>query len=297
MSLVSAVIDRAFRDWLHPSDDLPVFAELETGINESPATRTLTWAADFLDTHEVDLLDAGTYVTVDLEEMLVTGVDGSVRELTVRRATRGTAIAAHSAAALIVVSPYSRTLAFGALADGVEALAQSLYATTRVDIFPGAMNPWPLDVTPQGVVRAYYDDGGLMRPHVRPVELVWTMADQPAIQVEPPTPYRMVVELRSGFTRPTTEADDLAELGVESSWERILVLDIVIAAIATRDVPKATQEYIAEQLESQGFPPGRGESVRNGLIALRQFYMEQATATQARTSEIASTRNPPYVGW
>jgi hypothetical protein len=95
------------------------------------------------------------------------------------------------------------------------------------------------------------------------------------------------------FPRAAAESDNLSGVNFELPvrWERIIVAGIAAQMLAGRDIDHATQEFITEQLEAQGFPVGSGRRVLSGLITYRDYLIQKETkALEGETKTPASRR-------
>jgi hypothetical protein len=111
----------------------------------------------------------------------------------------------------------------------------------------------------------------------------------PTVWVDAPTPdgSRAYVTVAAAFAIPTI--DDRADSAQASPWylpveyEPILIADAAAAAIQGRDLSAATQEYITQALEAEGFPVGSGVNIRNQLLGYRNMLVaDQVRKLKAR---------------
>ena len=70
---IRGLIDRVFREYLEPNDDLNSYTALASGISNS-ATE-ISFNADLLTQEEEDVMDAGTIIECDQELMYCTDVN------------------------------------------------------------------------------------------------------------------------------------------------------------------------------------------------------------------------------
>jgi hypothetical protein len=110
-----------------------------------------------------------------------------------------------------------------------------------------------------------------------------------AIQYEPrPGASDVLIRYSRTFSRPTAEADTLADLGVDPSWDRIILFGALMSLIFQPDVDAASQDFVTEALENQGFPPSTGAQLAVTLARLRQTQL-MAASQRLRARNTAST--------
>ena len=127
MSNIGNLVDRTYREYLEPMDDLVSYTTLSTGINNS--VTTLTFNGDLLSVEEEDAMDAGTVIEINQELMLCTDLNAVTNTVTVTRGARGTTAAAHTAGDLIKISPpFPRKNVFDAVCDQIKNLYPTLFA-------------------------------------------------------------------------------------------------------------------------------------------------------------------------
>ena len=113
---ISGLIDRVYREYLEPMDDVTSYTTLDTGVNDS--ITTLEFAGALLTQEEEDAMDAGTIIECDTELMRCVSLDTVNNQVTVVRGVRGTTAAAHTAGALIKIAPpFPRQVVFDAVKE------------------------------------------------------------------------------------------------------------------------------------------------------------------------------------
>lgn len=274
MSTVGDVVDRALREFLYAADDQPTIARLAASASAGAAT----WALDLSGFAPEDeaLLAPGVIVEAGLELARVVAVDGATA--TVQRAALGTDAQAHDAGAEVTLAPpVQRRAVFDAVADNVVALHPDLWRMRSTTItFDAAVVDAPADMIAVDRVRltdpsgAPFDVGfdwlGDWPGSASGRALRLTCGSGPA-----------VVSYRARFPRPTSQAEEMAELGVEPEWERIVVLGAVAQVIAGRDVDPATMHFVTEQLRAEQHPVGSAARVRDSLLRLHAVLLDRAS--------------------
>ena len=72
MSNIGNLVDRTYREYLEPIDDLVSYTTLSTGINDS--VTSVVYNGDLLSVEEEDALDAGTVIEIGQELMICTSL-------------------------------------------------------------------------------------------------------------------------------------------------------------------------------------------------------------------------------
>ncbi len=293
MATVANLIDQCYRDYLGAPDDQPTRFKLSAPLAQGATSATTSTA--LLSPEEEDLLGPGTVIEIDREWLLVEAVTGTSPNLTltVRRGMSGTTDTSHADGALIYLAPtFSRQSVFDAVSDSIDDLWPRLWAVkSSLVATSGSWTEVGSDVEEIVEARVQLDDGR-WEP-VGPPRLMrhFALASSGFVaqwphDIQPNTLAMLVYKARP--VRPTTEDDDLADLNVDPSWNRIVCLGAAAYLVGARDIDAATNEFITETLAREGFPVGAGESIRNALIRLRDALIAQ----KAKALAVAS---PDYV--
>jgi len=130
---IGELVDRIYREYLEPMDDLQPYTLLQTiapasdGINNSDTT--LQFDGTLLTQEEEDVMEAGSIIEIDRELMLCKELDTVNDKVTVVRGVRGTTATAHSDGAVIKIAPpFPRQVVFDAVCDQIKNLFPSLFA-------------------------------------------------------------------------------------------------------------------------------------------------------------------------
>ena len=103
MANIGNLVDRTFREYLEPMDDLVSYTTLSTGVNDS--ITSIVFDGDLLSVEEEDALDKGTIIEINQELMICTDLNAVTNTITVKRGMKGTTATAHTAGDLIKISP------------------------------------------------------------------------------------------------------------------------------------------------------------------------------------------------
>ena len=328
MSNIGNLVDRTYREYLEPMDDLVSYTTLSTGINNS--VTTLTFNGDLLSVEEEDAMDAGTVIEINQELMLCTDLNAVTNTVTVTRGARGTTAAAHTAGDLIKISPpFPRKNVFDAVCDQIKNLYPTLFAvetkqvSAKVGYIPLSGTNDNYLIAPIKAISQYTDfsagtdDTGIVYSGVT-VELVdlpnpFTYTDSDgvsqtitysnngpnkvnAVQVyNVNAGHTVYITFKKKFVEPTAEDNTLAEIGLESEYEPIIMAGVAAHIMAGRDIPTATTDYISDQLATQSFPVESASRIRNSLLAYQRALIQQARKDlRARYPEPVTINNLSY---
>ena len=124
---IGDLVDRTYREYLEPMEDLVSYTTLETGMNAS--VTSVVFDGDLLSVEEEDALDAGTIIEIGQELMLCKDLNTVTNTITVTRGARGTTAATHTAGDLIKIAPpFPRKVVFDAVKDQINNLFPTLFA-------------------------------------------------------------------------------------------------------------------------------------------------------------------------
>ena len=310
---IGDLVDRTFREYLEPMDDLVSYTTLSSGIDASATS--VSFNGDLLSVEEEDALDAGAVIEIGQELMICTDLNTVTNTITVIRGARGTTAAAHSAAALIKIAPpFPRKNVFDSVCDQIKNLYPTLFATETKTVTAAIgyeiLGDHGTDqdnnnylVAPLKAISQYTDfsagsdETGIQYRGVS-VQLVdlpnpFTYVDSGgtsrtktyttgpdvvhAIQTyNILSGHTVYVTFKKKFIAPTAETDTLATIGLENEYEPIVMAGVAAQLMAGRDIPTATADYITDQMSVTNFPVGSGASVRNSLLAYQRALIQQA---------------------
>lgn len=277
---IDDLVDRVYRDYLHPADDQPVIVTVDGAVTS--AGTSITVDLDVLAPDEQDVLAQGMIVEHGTEQMRVTGVDIATSTITVRRGVNGTTAAAIDDGAELRFAPmFPRKSVFDAVCDNIVDLYPDLYVvgTQTVTSASGAVEVSADIVSLRG---ATWISGS--RPTNATVELLKNYPPSGTGQavafwgVAPGKTVYLTYEGR--FARPSSGDDVAGDLGVEETWERIIVVGAAAQVLAGRELDAASTEYLTEQLEREGFPVGSAQRIRDGLLRFHGYLLERARRNQ-----------------
>jgi|TARA_R100000479_G_scaffold31456_1_gene12767 hypothetical protein len=311
---IGNLVDRIYREYLEPNDDIQSFTVLTGGLTASASDQTVAYNADYLTTEEEDALGTGAFIEINQELMLVTSLNTAASTMAVKRAARGTTLAAHSTDDEIKVNPpFPRKVVFDAVVDQINNLFPTLFAVETVSVTssdgytllgtydsPGTNNYL---ISVLKAISQYTDfssgsdqTGTIFQPvSVELVELPnpFTYTDDTGTQrtityTSGPNAVKALqfysiqqghtvyVTFKKKFVEPTAESDTLSTVGLEDEYESIIMAGVAAQMMSGRDIPAATQSYITESLQAQAFPVGSGTSIRNSLLQYQQILITQA---------------------
>ncbi len=312
MANIGNLVDRTFREYLEPMDDLVSYTTLSTGVNDS--VTSIVFDGDMLSIEEEDSLDKGTIIEINQELMICTDLNAVTNTVTVKRGMKGTTAAAHTAGDLIKISPpFPRKVVFDAVKDQINNLFPTLFAVETQSVAastgytllgsfdsPGTNNYL---VSILSAISQYTDfatgsdsTGTIFQPVTSslvelPNPFTYTDSDGVSRTITYSTGPSVVhaiqfqsiaqghtvhVTFKKKFIEPTAESDTLATIGLEAEYEPIIMAGVAAQLLAGKDIPSATTDYISDQLAVSNFPVGSANSVRNSLLQYQQLLVNQA---------------------
>ena len=311
---IGGIVDRVFREYLEPADDLNSYTAVADGSGFNASATTITYNGDLLTQEEEDVMDVGTILECEHELMYCTDVDITNNQVTVVRGTRGTTAVEHLAGKLIKIAPaFTRKAVFDAVSDQISNLYPSLYAVETVESTsgtgytllgtydaPGTNNYL---VAPIKAISQYTDwasgsdQTGLTFKGVA-IELIdlpnpFTYTDSTSTEITITyttgpdvvlalqfsgiaSGHTVYVTFKKKFVQPTAETDTLSTIGLEDEWEPIIMAGAAAQMLSGRDIPAATADFITDQLAVGSYPVGASSNIRNGLLSYQATLLDQA---------------------
>ena len=312
-STIGDLVDRVYREYLEPAESLESYSFLTGGIDSSATT--LAYSGDMFSVEEEDSLDAGTIIEVGQELMFSTGLNTVTNEITVTRGARGTTATTHSAGDILKISPtYPRKNVYDAISDQIENLYPTLFAVETKTLTSGTgyriIGTYGSDVdnnnylvAPVKAISQFTDfSAGTDETGLKFIGVAVEMVDLPngftwtdedgiertktyttgpqvvhALQFQGVSSgYECFVTFKKKFISPTSEADTLVSIGLETEYEPIVMAGVAAQMIAGKDIKRVDASYITEQLSVQNFPAGTGGSIRNNLLQYQNLLIQQA---------------------
>ena len=306
---IQGLVDRVYREYLEPMDDLQPYTLLTSSLTDSETT--VSFNGDLLTQEEEDVMEAGSIIEIGTELMLCKTLDTVNDQVEVVRGVRGTTATTHTSGDTIKIAPpFPRKNVFDAVCDQIKNLYPTLFAvetksvTAKTGYIPmdGANDNYivaPISAISQMTdFAAGSDETGIVYQGVA-VELVdlpnpFTYRDSDgvsqtitysnngpnkvnALQVYGVSSgHTVFVTFKKKFIEPTAEADTLATVGLENEYEPIIMAGVAAQLIAGRDIPTATADYISDQLATSTFPVNSASNIRTSLLRYQSDLIEQA---------------------
>lgn len=280
MTTIAQVINRIYRDYLTPPGEQPARFQVGAGgIDAVAATDTLPVSVAMLGPEEQDAIGVGTLIEgANAGELfLVEAVTGDPpTSLTVRREmyeTTATAMAEDDYLLLAGDDHASRKTVFDAVADSITELYPELWA---VDVWETSASDGPIEIPAEAgtVYQVEHQQGRRWLPVKGWSELrnFPYLSSGRGIQTNG---YAgpLLVHFRKPPLRPSAESDELADLSVDESWVKVVIVSAVAQVVANKDIDQMTIDFITEALEAEGFEIGEGASVRNSLLEFRNYLV------------------------
>jgi hypothetical protein len=288
---IGAVVNRLFREYLEPIDEVISQAPLTATITDSDNTMTHD---DVLAPEEQSRLSVGVVVEIGLEQIMVLGYTPSTRTMSpLARGYGGTIPAAHTLGDPVRISPtYTRQAALDAISDTVDGLWPDLWTVSQDEAIYFGSNIWILpDANAVEILSAWTTGSSgwqSVTAQIQPAMPIYS--DGVPIYAEAQQGQRLMVTYRKRLTRPTAEDDALATLGIDTGWTQILLLGAAASLLAGRELERETTEYLTQILEASepGAELGKRSSVATNLLRVQAVHLDRAKR-QLRT------QYPPYV--
>ena len=277
---IDDLVERVYRDYLAPSDDQPVITTVDGAV--TTAGTSIVFDIDALAPDEQDLLAPGVIVEAGTEQMRITAVDEATSTITVLRGVNGTTAAAIEDGAELRLAPmFPRKTVFDAVCDNIVDLYPDLYVLGTQTITSATA---PVEVTADITSLRSATWLSSDRPVTTQVELLKNYPPSATGQavVFHGTPIGKTVYLayEGRIPRPAAGTDVAGDLGIDESWERIVVVGAAAQVLAGRELDTASTEYLTEQLEREGFPVGSAQRIRDGLLRYHGFLLDRARRNQ-----------------
>jgi hypothetical protein len=310
---IGNLVDRVYREYLEPMDDLQPYTVLTAAVSSTSAT-TISFNGDLLTQEEEDMMDAGSIIEINQELMLCSSIDTINNQVTVVRGVRGSSKTTHADGDTIKIAPpFPRKVVFDAVVDQINNLFPTLFAVETQTITTSngytllgsydSIGTHNYIVSIIGAISQYTDFSSgsdttgvnfatvasslieLPNPFVYTdsggTERTYTYTSGPsvvhAIQFSGiASGHTAFVTFKKKFIEPTAESDTLATVGLENEYEPIIMAGVTAQLISGRDVPNVTADYISDQLSVASYPVGSSNSLRNSLLQYQQLLLNQA---------------------
>ena len=311
---IGELVDRVYREYLEPMDDLTSYTVLNEGSELSASDTVITFNGDLLTQEEEDAMDAGTIIECEKELMRCVALDTVNNQVTVVRGVRGTTATTHADGSVLKIAPpFPRQVVFDAVKDQINNLFPTLFAVdtqsittstgyTLIGSFdaPGTHNYL---VSILSAISQYTDfsagsdtTGVVFAPVTSslvelPNPFTYTDSDGVSRTITYSSGPSVVhaiqfsgiasghtahVTFKKKFIEPTAETDTLTTIGLEQEYEPIIMAGVAAQLLSGRDIPTATADYISDQLSVSAFPVGSASSIRNSLLQYQQLLINQA---------------------
>jgi len=277
----------------------------------SASDTSVGFNGDLLSIEEEDALDAGTIIEIGQELMICTELNAVTNSITVTRAARGTTATTHDAGDVIKITPqFPRVNVFNAVKDQIENLYPTLYAveTQTISSAVGYVALEGADdnriVAPLKAVSQYQelDAGNQTTVQFRGVamELIdvptSVTASGKVVQFSGvSTGVNVHCTFKKKFGEVSLETTTLADIGLETEYEPIIMAGVAAQMIAGKDIPTYTSDYITEQMAVTNYPVNSSSNIRNSLLQYQQVLINQARKDlRARYPEPVSLNSVVY---
>lgn len=306
---IGNLVDRVYREYLEPMEDIVSYSYITSDITDSDTS--IVYDGNLFSVEEEDALDAGAIIEIGQELMYATALNTVTNTITVTRGARGTTATAHTTGDIVKIAPaFPRINVFNAVKDQIENLYPTLYAVEVQTIASAA-----------GYVALTGDDDSRIVAPIAAVSQYQTLADgsETTVQfrgvamelIDVPTSVAAsgkVVQFsginngvnvhctfKKKFGEVSNEASTLADIGLETEYEPIIMAGVAAQMISGKDIPTYTAEYITEQMQITNYPVNSSSNIRNSLLQYQQVLINQARKDlRARYPEPVSLNSVVY---
>ena len=296
---VGSIVNRLLQTILTPPDNQPAMVRLGVDVD---STIQVISVGGFAVREDEALLRQGSILELEQELVRVVSYDSVASEVTVTRGEYGTVPAAHVTPLLMILNPvYTRAAIFEAVADNLITLSPKLFTTSNELLSSVTDGVFPindelavevLDVNPGDFITHLDLHGTIVdfHPMTGGRSLILNVASSGLMggdhnslatgQMVSNTAAMGTVWLRyrRRMDKATSEADVLADLGVDERWVRIVMFGVAADLFAGRDVTAAQTEWVKSVLEAENIRVGSRMSIAGGLKQLRNMLLEDAQA-------------------
>lgn len=272
MTTIANVIDRTFRTYLEPPDARVASCLLGAPVSAGATSLTLTnWSVP----EDEQLVRLGILLEIGSELFRVTAYDSATGVATVLPGRENTTQAAHSTDDEVKLSPpYPRQSVFEAIADNIINLSPRLFQVKADQLSSVGSNVYPIgDNLALDVVEVWPDE--------------WHMGNGSVegriVDYHPDIGGRALItqlwtgsvwlRYRTRMGEATSEADELADLGVEDRWVNILMVGAAADLLVGRDIGESHVEWVGKILKAENVRVGTRQSLAIGLAQYREILV------------------------
>lgn len=287
MTTIANVIDRIYRDYLTPPGEQPSRFQVGSGGINTTAT-TLPVSTTMLTAELIDAIGVGRLIEGESGELfMVEAATGDPpTSLTVRREMYDTDAAALSEGDYLYLlgeDHKPRKAVFDAVCDSISGLGTRLWTVDVEETFATAD---PIELPSEA---SYVDDVEYLSGNRYVPVQGWDFkrnfphySSGRALQLRGLAAGTIIhVYFRRLPSRPAAESDTIADLYIEESWVKPIMVGAVAQVVANKDLDQATIDFITEALENQGFEIGAGADIRNSLLQFQDFLVQRLEDTLA----------------
>jgi hypothetical protein len=273
MTTVAALIDRTYRQILEPPDAQPASSRLASAIDDTLDTFSLK---TFDIPEDENLVRLGSIIEIGQELMRVVDFVPTTRAVTVLRGYLGTEKAAHVEDDQVKLSPpYPRMDVFNAITENIVALYPDLWTVRTTVIAPAGDDVYPIaDSLTVEVVELNPSDSpfGTVNIPARIVDNHPRVGGR-ALVVNGSATGQLWLRYRRRFALAADETALLADLGVETVWNTMVMVGAAADMMSGRDVQAVQTEWVQNALQSENIRVGTRLSVAGGLAQYRDILM------------------------
>lgn len=288
MSTMRTLVERVFRDYLTLPHDQPTTTVLDGTLAVGITTGTVD--VSMLTVEELDLFSPGQQIEVDVELVRLRTFDPDTGDFTCIRSQS----LSHADGVEVRLPSTSRQTVFDAAADAVSDLYPQMW-TTVTDLVVAFAEHTPVDVDGVFELQRVVDDAGVDVTAQFGFTTTSYLAGGPALVV----PYGMTgriftVTWRTRIPRPTSWDDDLADLGIDPGWEKLLVVMAASDSFRGYESDRLMVEFLTEAVEAQSTRLGMPTDVATALMRYQEFLMQRKIRAMQADHPVTVIQRPAF---
>ena len=278
MTTIADLIERTYRTYLYPPDYEPAMVLTTTAMDaiDDPVSFDI---GDFHVPEDEQLIRMGSLFEAGSELIRTTDWDSIAKTVTGTRARRGTTIAAHpSGTELTLIPSYPRLSVFEAVRDNITMLSPRLFTVSQDYLAAVTDRVAPMeDELAVSVIEAWPDSlDNTVSVHARIVDYHPAIGGRALITNLNTGAIWIRYKRRMGV--PLLESETIADLGIESVWELVIMIGVAADLLVGRDIPQSQAEYIGAVLQAENIPVGTRTSIAVGLGRYRDMLLDRFAA-------------------
>ncbi len=293
MSTVADLIERLYRQYLYPPDYEPALVQLASDITtEVQTTFTL---GEFAVPEDEELLRISSLIEIDRELMRVQDYNINTKEVTVKRGERSTPTGTYTAGEYFTLTPsYNRQSVFEAVRDNIITLYPRVSQVKAIQLTTVGWNVAGLeDTLAVEVIEVWQGDWASSQDwDARIVDFHPTVGGRAVITNGLSGTFWIRYRRRMGVA--TNEEEVVDDLGVDPTWENIVLIGAAADMLVGRDIPQALAEYVGAVIQAENIQVGTRASIAVSLARYRVELLRRAEDEMKSEYGVKVHMNSPF---